>query len=134
MKCKATSFGDINDVKRFNQCKQRGGTDQQCFRIGDNGRGAWGAVTAQDVKCMVAVTPDDLFIEFGSSWRKLACNEPVHITCPRTGRSCVAYVQDIMPHLDHITNGARLDMNPATCIELGLSGEVYEDVEWRFMS
>src|SRR5947207_12121824 len=39
---KASSFADPADVAAFKRCKERGGSDQDCFKVGDNGIGAWG--------------------------------------------------------------------------------------------
>src|SRR5688572_27886450 len=39
---KASSFADPKDVAAFKRCKAQGKTDQQCFRVGDNGIGLWG--------------------------------------------------------------------------------------------
>ena len=42
----ASSFADPADVAAFRKCKRTGKTDQQCFRVGDNGIGQFGAITA----------------------------------------------------------------------------------------
>jgi len=38
----ASSFADPADVRAFKRCKAQGKTDQECFRVGDNGVGCWG--------------------------------------------------------------------------------------------
>ena len=46
-KVTASSFADPADVKAFNHCKAQGKTDQECFKVGDNGIGQFGKLTAQ---------------------------------------------------------------------------------------
>lgn len=55
----ASSFADPADVAAFKRCKANGGTDAQCFRIGDNAIGAWGDSTAEGTGPSCALPPED---------------------------------------------------------------------------
>ena len=56
-RAEASSFADPKDVRDFQRCKAQGKTDQQCFKVGDNGIGQFGKLTAQDHTPMVAIAP-----------------------------------------------------------------------------
>ena len=45
----ASSFADPADVRRFRACKAAGKSDQECFKVGDNGVGCWGDDTTTAV-------------------------------------------------------------------------------------
>lgn len=49
-KAEASSFADPADVRAFERCKAEGKSDQACFRVGDNGIGQFGKITAQDTR------------------------------------------------------------------------------------
>ena len=55
----ASSFADLADVEAFKKAKAKGLTDQEAFKVGDNGVGAWGDFTAQEDTPMCALPPED---------------------------------------------------------------------------
>jgi hypothetical protein len=130
----ASSFADPADVVRFRRCKERGGSDQDCFKVGDNGEGWWGDDTTNwEPQC--ALPPETMIDEWGSV--DAAHRKKVKVECSTTdengnycNHSVVCFVTDRMPHLAHITNGARIDLNPAACAALGLEPPVMHRVIW----
>src|SRR5687767_7411763 len=41
----ASAFAYHADIVAFRKCKAQGKSDQQCFKVGDNGIGLWGDAT-----------------------------------------------------------------------------------------
>jgi hypothetical protein len=126
---KASSFADPVDVRAFKRCKERGGSDNDCFKVGDNGIGAWGDDTSEGSGPSVAIPPEHLDEQFGN-WRA-AHLKKLEVT--RNDKSVIALIKDRMPHIANIHNGARLDMNPDTCEALGLKPPVMTEVSYRFI-
>jgi hypothetical protein len=126
---KASSFADPVDVRAFKRCKERGGSDNDCFKVGDNGIGAWGDDTSEGSGPSVALPPEHLAEQFGT-WQKGHLKK-VEVT--RKDKSVIALIKDRMPHLANIHNGARMDMNPDTCSALGLKPPVMTQVSYRFV-
>lgn len=129
MKVKASSFADLADVAAFHRCKARGKTDKECFRVGDNGIGCWGANTAQEVTPMCALPPDDMELRFGD-WRK-AKNAKVLVKA--NGREVVCILADRMPWKKNITNGCGIDLNPAAAKVLRLPPPFTVRAEWEWV-
>lgn len=124
-KVKATTFADPADVRRWIYCKKQGGTDRECYRVGDNGIGKWGHFTAQSKTPMVALP-----VEVWSRAGKVG-GAPVHLLY--RGRHVQAILGDTMPHLRNITNGAGIDLNPAAALALGIPvGGSAEGVQWEW--
>jgi hypothetical protein len=107
----ASSFADLADVRAFKRCKAEGKTDQQCFKVGDNGIGQFGKITAQEDVAMVAVHKDDMIARWGSVLG--AAHRPVTVTIG--GRTIDATVED------RIGVKGRIDLNPAAAKQLGLT-------------
>jgi hypothetical protein len=107
----ASSFADPADVKAFNRCKAEGKTDQECFKVGDNGIGQFGELTAQTDTPMVAVHKDDMIARWGSVMG--AAHRPVTVTIG--GKTIHATVED------RIGVKGRIDLNPAAAAQLGLT-------------
>lgn len=123
---KASSFADPADVRAFRACKQRGGTDQQCFAKGDNGIGAWGAFTAQEDEPMAAL-PREVWRDAGKRG-----GAPLEVTY--RGVAIKGVLGDTMPALANIRNGAGIDLNPAFSNKLGLRPPFLVDgVTWRWL-
>ncbi len=123
---KASSFADPADVRAFKRCKSNGGTDQECFKVGDNAIGAWGDDTSEGSGPSVALPPED-WEEFGKTGAHF---KKVQV---RYGdKTVVAELKDTMPHKANIRNGAGIDMNPDTCRALGLEPPVLTKVSWRW--
>lgn len=107
----ASSFADPKDVADFNKCKATGKTDLVCFKVGDNGIGQFGAITAQTHTPMVAIHKDDMIARWGSV--NAAAHRKVIVTV--RGKSVVATVED------RLGVAGRIDLNPACAKELGLN-------------
>jgi hypothetical protein len=122
-----TSFADPGDILAFKRCKARGGSDNDCFKVGDNGIGFWGDNCAQGSGPSVAVIPEDMIEKWGSM--RAAHNKLVRVFL--NGHYTFAHVRDRMPHRSHVTNHAVLDMNPDTCAALGVGPGKYQIV-WRW--
>ncbi len=123
---KASSFADPADVRAFDKCKANGGTDQQCFKVGDNAVGAWGDSTRQGTGPSIALPPED-WEPFGKTGAR---GKKVEV---RYGdKTVVALLKDTMPHKANIKNGAGIDMNPDTCAALGLTPPVMVKAAWRW--
>jgi hypothetical protein len=121
-KATASSFADPEDVKAFKKCKAQGKTDGQCFKVGDNGIGAWGANTAQTTKPMVAVHKDDAVARWGSL--DGAAHRRVRVTIGAL--SVVAVVED------KLGTPGRIDLNPAAAKKLGLTPPFLEPCQWEW--
>ena len=123
---KASSFADPADVRAYNKCKLNGGTDNQCFKVGDNGVGVWDDSTVEGTGPSVALPPED-WEPFGKVTARF---KKVQV---RYGdKTVVALLKDTMPHKANIKNGAGIDMNPDTCRALGLEPPVLTKVSWRW--
>lgn len=120
---KASSFADPKDVEDFKKCKAQGKTDKQCFAVGDNGIGAWGANTAQTTKPMVAVHESDAVAKWGSF--DGAAHRKVRVTV--NGKSVLAVVED------KLGKANRIDLNPAAAIKLGLNPPFLVPCEWEWV-
>ncbi len=122
---KASSFADPADVKAFKKCKTNGGTDAQCFKVGDNAIGLWGDSTAEGTGPSCALPPED--------WQPFYHTARMKLVEVRVGdKTTVAQLKDTMPHKAAITNGAGIDMNPDLCQALGLTPPVMTKASWRW--
>jgi hypothetical protein len=74
----ATSFADPNDVAAFRKAKNKGMSDQQAFRYGDNGIGCWGDDTSEGSGPSVALPPDDMIEKWETTQN--ARKRPVKVT------------------------------------------------------
>lgn len=120
----ASSFADLADVSSFRRCKASGGSDQHCFKSGDNGIGAWGHNTAQEDTPMVAL-PREV-------WRKAGRTGGAKVIVTYKDRSIVAILGDTMPSLANIHNGAGMDTNPAVARAFGLRPPYMLPMTWRW--
>lgn len=107
----ASSFADPADVTAFNKCKAQGKTDQECFKVGDNGIGQFGKITAQTQTAMVAIHKDDMIARWGSVMA--AAHRTVNVTI--NGKTIQASVED------RLGVPGRIDLNPACAKQLGLT-------------
>ncbi len=122
----ASSFADPADVRAFKRCKQNGGSDQECFKVGDNAVGAWGDSTEEGTGPAVALPPED-WQKFGKDARGKK------VELQYASKIVTALLKDTMPHKANIRNGAGIDMNPDTCKALGLTPPVMTRVSWRWV-
>lgn len=121
---KASSFADPADVEAFRRCKARGGSDQECFKVGDNGKGCWGDDTTAD-KPMCALPREDWYA-FGTHARGR------EVVVEANGRTLVCELRDTMPSRKIIRNGCGIDLNPAACKGLGLKPPMIVAARWRW--
>lgn len=125
---KASSFADPADVRAFKRCKERGGSDDQCFKVGDNGEGCWKDDTSEGSGPSCAVPPDDMIQKWGSVLA--AKHKLVEVTANDKTVTCV--LKDRMPWKKNITNGAIIDLNPDTCRALGLEPPIMVSATWKW--
>jgi hypothetical protein len=118
----ASSFADPADVVAFKKCKVQGKTDQECFKVGDNGIGQFGKITAQDHTPMVAVHADDMKARWGSI--TAAAHRPVTVTVNE--KTIEATVED------RIGVKGRIDLNPAAAKQLGLTPPFLVPCLWNW--
>lgn len=130
----ASSFADPDDVAAFRECKAKGKSDQECFKVGDNGIGCWKDDTSAGSGPSVAIPPDDMIRQFGST--KEAQYRAVSIRMVGDNHkpffTAVASIKDRMPWKNHIHNGAVIDCNPDTCALLGQTPPMMEPCIWSF--
>ena len=127
-KAKASSFADPADVVAFNKCKAKGKTDGECFAVGDNGIGKFGADTTSSTRPMVAIHPTDATARWGSMHG--AAHRKVRVTVIESGKSVVATVED------QLGKAGRIDLNPGAAKKLGLSIPIdpkTTDVLWEWV-
>lgn len=123
IRAKASSFADPEDVRRFRECKATGKTDRQCFAVGDNGIGKFGAHTAQTTRPMAAVHPRDAIAKWGSMAG--AAHRPVRVTVG--SKKVIAFVED------QLGKAGRIGLNPAAAKELGLDPPFLVDCVWEWV-
>ncbi len=123
---KASSFADPADVRAFKRCKANGGSDQECFKVGDNAIGAWGDSTAEGSGPCVALPVEDWesFGKTGARFKK--------VEVKYSDKTVTAQLKDTMPHKANIKNGAGIDLNPDTCRALGLEPPILVKASWRW--
>lgn len=122
----ASSFADPADVKAFKKCKATGNTDQQCFKVGDNGIGKWGDSTTVGVP-MCALPPED--------WQPLGLKaRGARVEVKANGQTVICELRDTMPKKANIKNGAGIDLNQAACAVLGLTPPIMVKATWRWLT
>lgn len=126
-KVRASSFADPADVEAFRKCKKQGGTDMQCFKVGDNGIGLWGHDTTTDTP-MCALPRDIWVIKYGSVQN--AKGRKVIVSA--NGNTVTCLLGDTMPRLANIKNGAGIDLNPGAAKALGLKPPFMVQAAWQW--
>jgi hypothetical protein len=121
----ASSFADPADVRAFKRCKDNGGSDQECFKVGDNAVGKWGDSTAEGTGPSCALPPED--------WQSFSPARGKKVEVKKGAFAAIATLKDTMPHRANIKNGAGIDMNPDLCRALGLEPPVMTKVSWRWV-
>lgn len=127
-KVRASSFADPADVASFRRCKNRGGSDMECFKVGDNGIGLWGDDTTGDVP--MCALPRDVWME---KWSVMSTAKGKKVVVRANGKEVVCLLGDTMPHTKNIRNGAGIDLNPAAAKALGLKPPFMVQAEWRWV-
>lgn len=121
---KASSFADPADVNAFRRCKAQGKSDQECFKIGDNGIGKWGDDCTSSVP-MCALPPED--------WQYLSHPRLSQVLVKANGKQVVCLLGDTMPHKANIKNGAGIDLSPAAVAALGLNPPIMVPATWEWV-
>jgi hypothetical protein len=130
MKVPASSFADLADVRAYQRCKAKGKSDAACFKVGDNGVGCWGDITAQEETPMCALPPEDIIARWGGIKAKAARGRRVLVRS--YGREVICILADRMPAKTNIKNGAGIDLNPAAAKQLGLTPPFIVKAEWEW--
>lgn len=132
---KASSFADPADVRAFEACKRKGKSDLECFKVGDNGIGCWGDVTAQTSTPMCALPPQEMERRWGSveqsrhRWVRVTVTQVGHDSF---GKSVRCLLADRMPRKTN-KSGAGIDLNPAASEALGLTPPHLIEVVWEWV-
>jgi hypothetical protein len=126
----ASSFADPDDVAAFKRCKDAGGSDNECFKVGDNGIGCWGDSTVVGTGPSCALPPEYMVSRWGS--KSAAKNKKVKVRRKINGATVVCVLKDVMPSLDNLANKARIDLNPDACYAINLEPPIMEPVLWHW--
>jgi hypothetical protein len=126
---KASSFADPADVRAFKRCKDEGKSDQECFKVGDNGIGCWGDDTSEGSGPSCALPPDDMEEKFGSTLKA----KHARVRVAANGQEVIVTLKDRMPSKRNITNGAIIDLNPDAAVALGLKPPFLRDAKWAWV-
>jgi hypothetical protein len=124
---KASSFADPADVRAFKRCKGEGKSDQECFKVGDNGIGCWGDDTTGNTP-MCALPPEDMTEKWGS----VIGAKHMRVVVSANGRTVTCVLGDRMPARKNVKNGAAIDLNPAAAKALGLKPPFMVDAVWKW--
>lgn len=122
----ASDFASLKDLAAYRAAKQRGLSNDEAFKLGDNGQGCWGDLTAQEHTPMCALPPETMVAWWGS--KAGAKHQRVRVVSKATGLRCTCVVADIMPKIKDIKNGCRIDLNPAALIQLHLKSPIHQEV------
>lgn len=126
---KASSFADPADIRAFRRCKEKGGSDQDCFRVGDNGIGCYNDDVSEGTGPACALPPEDSEEKWGSV--AAAKHKLVEVTAG--GKSVTCVLKDRMPHRANIKNGAGIDLNPDAVRLLGMEPPIMVTASWRWI-
>lgn len=128
MNTTASDFASLKDLAAYKKAKAKGLSDKEAFKVGDNGVGCWGAVTAQERTPMCALPPDDMIEKFGSVAK--AKHARVRVTV--CGVTIICALADRMPWKKNITNGCGIDLNPAALKALRQKSPIKLPAEWHW--
>ncbi len=123
----ASDFASLADLAAYQKAKKTGLSDKEAFKVGDNGRGCWGDLTAQLHTPMCAIPPETMTEMFGGKTQ--ARHMKLIVVDPATGRQCICVIADIMPKRANIKNGCGIDLNPAALQVLGLKSPIKRQVK-----
>lgn len=122
----ASSFADPSDVAAFRHCKVLGGSDQDCFKVGDNGVGKWGDDCTEGSGPKCALPPEDWLARWGVNARH------ARVLVTIGDKSVLCAMDDTMPHRANITNGAGIDLSPDAVAELGQKVPLMAKATWQW--
>ena len=119
----ASSFADPADIAAFKKCKEKGHSDQHCFKYGDNGIGKWGDDTTMPFP-MCALPPDD--------WQKVKDPRGKEVIVRMGDGQVICELRDTMPWKKNIKNGCGIDLNYAACQVLGVKVPLKRKCKWAW--
>ena len=120
----ASSFADPKDIAAFKRCKATGKSDQECFKVGDNGIGFWGDDTTVDKP--YCALPRDVWAHLGSAARGAKVNVTI------AGKTVVCELRDTMPSSKNTHTGAVVDLAPGAQKAFGLKAPFMVPVKWSW--
>lgn len=122
----ASSFADPDDIRHFRECKDKGNSNKYCFRVGDNGIGAWGDDCTEGSGPSCALSPEV------REYFNIHYLDKILIT--KGDKSVTALLKDTMPHISYLEKKglkARIDLNPDAVRALGMEPPILESVTWE---
>lgn len=125
----ASSFADPADVAAFRRCKAQGKSDQQCFKVGDNGRGAWNDDTTKTDIPYVAIPRDLIAERWGTE--NAGRGKKVKVIC--NGVTFTGIVGDKMPLTSNVKNGAIIDLAPGAQRIVGVKAPFKLPATWWWL-
>lgn len=126
----ASSFADRADVESFHRCIANGGTEQQCFKVGDNGKGFGGLTDCTDETIPYVALPfEDWMEKWGSRFDAIG----KEIKVVANGKTVICKLGDTMPHRKNITNGCGLDMAVGAQKAFGFNPPFTTHVVWSWV-
>lgn len=126
---KASSFADPADVRAFKKCKAKGKSDQECFKVGDNGIGCWGDSTAEGSGPSCALPPEDM----EEKWGSVIAAKHKQVEVAGNGKTVLCMLKDRMPHRANIKNKAGIDLSPDAVRALGLEPPIMINATWKWV-
>lgn len=124
----ASTFADPADVEAYKRAKARGLSDNEAFKVGDNGIGVWGAPTTEGTGPSCALPPEDMAERWGA-WSE-ARSKKVSVTYK--DRTAICVLKDRMPFKKNRHNGASIDLNPDAAKLLGIPKGGMVRVKWKW--
>lgn len=124
---KASSFADPADIASFLHCKAQGKSDQECFKVGDNGIGQWDDNTKEGSGPCCAVPGSRMVERWGS--RDAAKHKMIRVTI--NGKSVEMPLKDRQS--EHLESGAIIDLNPDAGALFGLKPPFLVQCSWQWV-
>jgi hypothetical protein len=125
----ASSFADPEDIADYKKAIAAGKSEAEALKVGDNGIGKWGDITARDDVPMCALPPEDWVAKWGRG--NGARGKKVAVTIK--GKTVIGELRDSMPRKGNIKNGAGIDLNPGFAKAFGLKPPfLIKGVEWEW--
>lgn len=127
---KASFFAGPQDVSAFRKCKKAGGSDNFCFKSGDNGIGKWDMDCTREDRNSAAL-PREVWGQAGKTG-----GSPLSVTYH--GKTVHGFLDDTMPSLANIHNGCGIDLARGFAIAFGIhpdemNNHTLEDVTWSWI-
>lgn len=126
---RATSFATLKDLEGYIRCLQRGNSSKTCYLYGDNGRGAWGDLTAQLKTPMCALSSASMAAQWGTSAKARGKLVLVKFRWGGKDREVLCECRDKGP-------AGVVDLNPAALLKAGLPTDTELNVTatWQWVT